>query len=646
MGGMVNVVASPDQAEGRRQVPGGRRARPEAAGRHQRRRVGFVLVAGLALVAACSSPKGAESRGLLTQPVPPRHAGPLSPIASLATAAGLTTSGDPVGVSADFGATDPDIVAVIDVGELSSQTHEPLTVTWSTAPPHGTARVLFAQTVSVASGDVAYAAALNPGRMLLGVYRVDATLAGVHRSAWFIVDDPDGPLGAATPAAGAPAQAATAGPTVEPASYVNEDATTPTVEANATSGMGTAGPPTDGPTGTVTPPSAPTGGTGCQLAINGNPSGTVMVDWSGCPGDDVAISATVNGQTQLVQTAHAADASVPVRVDPCSVDPSIGYGNTSITYAAKVVSGPDSGKSAAPVSGTQSLQSPTDPPSLIPVEYTPEIGSQVDVGEPILLTLEARSAVGIRSVTVTADPGGTVAQQTYRQRPTRCTTAGTDQIVVVPPYRVPSNPPPLVTITAVATDFAGTSKTLDMTYSTRAVWLGTALGDGMQNYGTKLESGVVAGLCTAHWVMNFQVDVPATKAISGAAQASTSLIRCHVVGSYPLPPSFPGGVSTFNVTGSYDGTIFKLQFPPVHTNQAFTLGSLYLIDTNGAGRTTLVLTRTTATRADGNLNLSLGTLGVIGVPVNALNLAASLYCCSPNAGPVRDPTKTPPIFIQ
>jgi len=584
---------------------------------------------------------------LLIQPAPPRHAGPLSPIASLATAAGLTTSGDPVRASADFGATDPDIVAVIDVGDLSTRANEPLTVTWSTASPRGAAHVLFAQTVSVASGDVAYAAALNPGRMLLGLYRVDATLAGVHRSAWFVVDDPNGPLGAPTPTGRAPSAAPTAGPTVEPTGYVLEDATTSTTEPTATApGVGTAGPPTDGPTGTVAPPSTPTGGTGCQLAIIGNPSSTVMVHWADCPGDDVAISATVNGQTQLVQTAHAADASVPVRVDPCSVDPSIGYGNTSITYTARVVSGPDSGKSAAPVSGTQTLQPPpTGPPSLLPIDYTPQVGSQVSGGNDILLSLEAHSANGIRSVIVTAVPGGTLAQQTYGQRPTRCATAGTDQIVVVPPYRVPSNPPPFVTITAVATDFTGQTQTLTASYPTEAVWLGTAIGDGGQNYGSRVGGPVDAGLCTARWVLQFQVNVPASRAISGTAQASTDIIRCTTVGPYPLPPSFPGGVETFKVTGSYDGSVFQLRFPPVHTNQAFGIGGLVLLDTTGTGPTTFVLTRATDTRADGSLDLTLGRLGVLNVPDLALKLAGSLYCCYPDAGPVAQATKTPPIFI-
>jgi hypothetical protein len=581
---------------------------------------------------------------LLAQPPPPLHAGPLAPIASLTTAAGITRSGGLVGATADFEATAPDILAVVDVGYLDGPARETLTVTWSSAPPHGAAQVLFTQRVPVSSGDVAYAAAFNPGRLPLGLYRVGATLAGTKRSAWFVVDDPYGPLGLPTPA---PARTAlSARPTVVTASYVAAGKTPGTATGATAPAVGTAGPPTAGPTGTIAPTSSSLEGTGCELAINGDPSATVFVDWSGCSGDDVAMSATVNGQTQLVQTAHAAQASVPVRVDPCSVDPRIGYGTTTVTYTATVVSGPDKGKSAVPVSGAQTLRPPAGPLSVVPVDYTPDVGSQVSTGDQILLSFEAHSPDGIRSVIVTADPGGTLESQTYRQRPTRCTTTGTDQVVVVRPYTVPPDAPPLITIIAVATDFAGKSETLDLTYPTQAVWLGTALGDGGSNYGSKVGGTVAAGLCKAHWVVEFQVNVPATKAITGAAQASTSLIPCVIVGPYHLPPSFPGGVATFKVTGSYDGSVFKLMFTPVQINQASTIGGLYLLVTHDVGRTTLVLTRTSGTRADGNLDVSMGKLGVLDVPDVTLKLAASLYCCYPDAGPTRQATKTPPIFMH
>jgi len=612
--------------------------------RRPHRRALLALFVGLALAAACSSPSGASrpasGQALLAQAAPPSHAGPLAPIASLVTATAITSNGSPVGASTDFAATVPDIVAVVEVGYLSGA-RQALTVTWSKVPSAGTAQVLFSQRLSVASGDVAYAAAVNPGRLFLGLYRVEASLAGMQASAWFEVDDPYGPLGVPTPA---PVQGRSK---VATASYVAEGAP-PTTETGVTAaGMGSAAAPTAGPTGTVAPPS-PSGGTGCELAIAGDASATAFVEMSGCSGDEVALSATVNGQTQLVQTAHAADATIPVRVDPCSVDPSLGYGATKVTYSATVTSGPDKGKSAV-LSGTQTVEPPTGAPYLILDDNTPDVGSQVSGGDEILLTFEAHSPAGIRSVTVTADPGGTLKSETYDQHPTRCTTIGTDQVVVVPPYTVPADAPPLITITAVATDFAGRSETLVLTYPTEAVWLGTALGDGGSNYGSEPNGVTSAGLCKAHWLIQFQVNVPANKAISGAAQASTSLVPCTVVGPFYLPPSFPGGVDTFKVTGSYDGSVFKLLFDPAQTNEAFTTGGLYLLVTHGVslgGRTMLVLARTSSTRADGDLDLSTGRLGVLDVPVGTLKLAASLYCCYPDAGPTKLATKTPPIFIH
>ncbi len=608
----------------------------------------FALFVGLALVAACSSPSGAArsasraSSGLLAQAAPPSHAGPLGLIASLVAATAITSNGSPVGASADFAATVPDIVAVVDVGYLPGAARQVLTVTWSKVPSPGTAQVLLSQQVSVASGDVAYAAAVNPGRLFLGLYRVEASLAGMQRSAWFEVDDPYGPLGVPAPAPvrAARSKVATAGDVTEGAP--------PTTEAGVTApGMGAAAAPTAGPTGTVAPPSPPTG-TGCELAISGDASATAFVEWSGCSGDDVAVSATVDGQTQLVQTAHAAQASVPVRVDPCSLDPSLSYGATKVTYTATVTSGPDKGKSAV-LSGTQTLEPPTGAPNLIVEDNTPDVGSQVSEGDEILLTFEAHSPAGIRSVTVTADSGGTLTSESYDQHPTRCTTAGTDQVVVVPPYAVPADAPPLITITAVATDFAGRSETLVLTYPTEAVWLGNAVGDGGSNYGTNVNGTISAGLCKARWVLELQVNVPANKAITGAAQASTDLVPCSVVGPFHLPPSFPGGVETFKLTGSYDGSVFGLVFHPAQLNQASTTGGLYLLVTHGVAlgdRTTLVLVRTSSTRADGNLDLSTGQLGVLDVPVGTLKLAASLYCCYPDAGPTKQATKTPPIFIH
>jgi len=380
--------------------------------------------------------------------------------------------------------------------------------------------------------------------------------------------------------------------------------------------------------------------------ITGDPSATVFVDWSGCSGDDVALSATVNGQTQLVQTAHAAQASVPVRVDPCSVDPAIGYGTTTVTYTATVVSGPDKGKSAVPVSGAQTVGPPTGALSVVPVDYTPDVGSQVSAGDQILLSFEAYSPAGVASVTVTADPGGTLESQTYRQRPGRCTTTGTDQVVVARPYTVPADAPPLVTVTAVATDFSGKSETLVLTYPTQAVWLGTVLGDGVSTTYDRVTGHLAVYKCTAHWGINLQGNVPANKAISGAGQAITGGIPCVVVtGEVEGLRPFPGGVATFKVTGSYDGSVFKLMFAPVQTNQAFGIGALYLLEGEGHPAT-LVLVRVSGTKADGDLDLSLGSRGGLAGTVDTLKLSASLFCCYPDAGPTRKATKTPPIFMH
>jgi hypothetical protein len=507
---------------------------------------------------------------------------------------------------------------------------------------------MFSQHLRVVSGDVIYAAALNPGRLRLGLYRIDATLAGAHQSAWFVVNDPIGAL-----AAPASAQTSTpAGTTATTASYVEDDDASTTDGTGTPTGVGMAETPTSGPTGTVAPPSAPTSGPGCQPEINGDASGTVYVEWTACAGDDIGITATVNGKTELVQTAHAADADIPVRVDPCSIDPSVGYGGTPVSYTATVLLGPDKGKSAT-VSGTQTLDAPTNPPKLVPVNYNPALESQVGEGDQILLSFEAQSAVGIRSVTVTG-PGGTLKQATYTKQPTRCTAKGTDQIVVVPPYTVPANPPAIITITAVATDFAGRSTTVVLQYPTEAVWLGLARGPGTAKLASQEDPGDYGGLCTAQWTMYLEVGISAKKAVSGDAQATTQSIPCVVIGPDFDPITIPGGVSTFKVTGTYDGKTFRLMFPPVQTNEAYAAGSMFLLDTNGTGNfggytpATFVFVRKYADFAPAKPPLDVigpGVEGGTSLALDELKLEGDLICCSPDAGPTIQATKTPPIFI-
>jgi hypothetical protein len=86
-------------------------------------------------------------------------------------------------------------------------------------------------------------------------------------------------------------------------------------------------------------------------------------------------------------------------------------------------------------------------------------------------------------------------------------------------------------------------------------------------------------------------------------------------------------------------------FAPVRTNQAFGIGALYLLEGEGHPAT-LVLVRVGGTKADGDLDLSLGSRGGLAGTVDTLKLSASLFCCYPDAGPTSRATKTPPIFMH
>src|SRR4029077_229309 len=86
--------------------------------------------------------------------------------------------------------------------------------------------------------------------------------------------------------------------------------------------VGDGGPPGGGPNGVIPPPApAPAAAGGCQLAITGDASSTVLVDVSSCTGDTIEVSVDVDGHTKVFGTLNAADITSPLGGNPCSVDP-------------------------------------------------------------------------------------------------------------------------------------------------------------------------------------------------------------------------------------------------------------------------------------------------------------------------------------
>jgi hypothetical protein len=560
----------------------------------------------------------------------------------LVTAPGIDVHGSAVHATSDFAAESPDVVAVVEVGGLPGRS-APLTVSWYQTQANRTERLLFTHRLDVAPGDHAYSVGASTGRLALGLYRVEASLSGKRLEAPFMVYEP---LDVMVPSSGTPGSGAAATPTTSVVP-VQPNLSLPASESggvmltadNSGPPVGDGGPPVSGPNGVIPPPSpAPASAGGCQLAITGDVSLAVLVDVTSCNGDAIEVSGDVDGHTKVLGTLNAADATIPVGGNPCSVDPNLGFDPVPITYTAKVVRGPDLGKSAT-LSGVSTGQAASAPPKLILSRANPEQSSQVAAGQAILMVFQAESDSGIESLKVTRDPGGVVvADQRFGQgaAPTRCKPDRNFQYVAATDT-VPDNPAPILTYTAVVQDFAGRSQSLTIEYPTEAVWVGRAFGPGLH---------VTPPLhCDTNWnVQPIEVAVSQKNDLSGSAIASTpGLVGCPRADENGLNK----GTVSFQVGGTYDGTTFRLHFQVTGFTGAPGNGSISVL--YQPTLLTVVVTRTSDKQATGTIDVIGACPGVTAADCSwHLTMEIWLTCCGPYAGPIAPPAPIlkPPIYLQ
>jgi hypothetical protein len=497
------------------------------------------------------------------------------------------------------------VVAVAEVGVVPGGSAS-LTVSWFQLQPNGAERALFTHRLHVATGDHVYSVGASTGRFAVGLYLVVASLGGARLQTPFMVSEPTFVLTA----------------------------------AGSGSSVGEGGPPLSGSSGVVSPPTpAPAASGGCQLGITGDASSTVYIDVTSCAGDTVEVSVDVDGHDKVLGTFAAADALLPYGGNPCIADPTLGFDPVPIIYTATIVKGSDRGTSASITGTTAAVTTP--PPGLVLASSSPQDGAQVVPGQGISMTFQAKSDVGIQSIIVTRSPGGgVVADQHFAQgaKPTRCNPNRNLESAIATDT-VPADPPPVLSYTTVARDFAGRTTTLTIEFPTETVWVGVAFGPGI---------GLpTADYCAANWnISPIFVAVSPKKGLSGSADASTpGIVSCpEPVADYAHGRN--QGSITLGVRGTYDGTTFRLQFQPGVVTGALGNGSIEVLLRPTPA--TVVVSRTGDKQAEGTFDLTEACPGVSATICSwHLTLQISLTCCFPYAGPIAPPPQilSPPIYI-
>ena len=403
-------------------------------------------------------------------------------------------------------------------------------------------------------------------------------------------------------------------------------------------------PPAPGNSGTApgdAPATPATTAKGCAISVA--PPGTddsggslVWAQAAGCTGDQIIL--VVNGNNHEVDVGlRGPDFTYPYNTDPCALNAAPTQALT-VTYTMKVTSGPDASMTSAPYTGKTTPGPSTDVPPNALVVGSPPDGSLVHPGSNISLAVTGIDDIGVTAITVTADPGGTLAnrQFTPRVQPSAChPTQDREQLKKVH-YRVPADVGNEVIFTVSVTDTAGHQQTVALEYPTKIVWAGNlhAIGRG----------SVPGDSCQTTWNLDFRVTLGPKNAVTGEGVAHDNGIQgCRFV----TGGARVGGTISFKVTGTYDGKTFTLQFVPTSIIAQIDWGitGLHLLATPSP-MTIEVKQASSIRHADGtvdrdnagNVENSVGTASLHGF--------VNMDCCYPNAGPSDSPTSAPTPGFQ
>jgi hypothetical protein len=201
----------------------------------------------------------------------------------------------------------------------------------------------------------------------------------------------------------------------------------------------------------------------------------------------------------------------------------------------------------------------TDGPKL-KTSSVPKKGTRVKTGDTIKVTITASERyedghkswpTGVRSIQLLANDGK-VADKDYGMRPPPC-----ERRTEVMTYIVPSKPPPIVRLHALAEDAVGNQNGEDGDFPTVDVWTGIMHSETTGNYGP-------AGICTGEsWDNELRLLVGGDGEVTGKATGHlVSMPKCSGSGFHNDWAARQGKNAAYDVAGRLIGQQFDLVFTP------------------------------------------------------------------------------------
>lgn len=369
-------------------------------------------------------------------------------------ASSIDDKGNPVNPRFTFPPAEQQITALVQVG----QTEGALTVTWYQKTDDDKDRKLFEHQIQVKGYDRAFSTGKNPGPMLAaGSYKVVASIFTETKTVEFDI---------ARPKASSQNRPDSANALIEKIAWYDSPQD------------GTAAPADSGASGQV-PVAGPSGA--LPKTEQSNDTIFSLCDSEGSPCDKDSVADTVgvysfvlrhgggevkvydaNGGRLIGSYRYANAATAVFEVDPCwsggSDVPGTKLAFMAVLQGISAVSGEETARNL-----TISLGDDTLAPR-VHVISTPARGSRVKPGDKINLKVDAselRSGgpwqTGVKMVQVTALPGGQVGEPWVNSASPLAQKCGqkTWEQNYEATYTVPSNPPPLIKICALAEDYVG-----------------------------------------------------------------------------------------------------------------------------------------------------------------------------------------------
>lgn len=367
-------------------------------------------------------------------------------ILGIIPAVDIGEDGQPVEPGFIFSPDTPKITIVAHAGEVTGSTMD---LKWFQVTDAGEVE-LFTHSVELASFEAAYSVGTNPGTLLAGTYRVDATFETETSSTTFEVEAPESEAAIAL-SAGAGAR-----------------------EASAIGQGTTSGPPEPGASGTMPTPTAGVGEHGPEVELvvyapvvpgRPGPPGIPVGFRAHLPGGngDVDVLASMGGNTRLVRYPLAAGQELVA--DELDFNPCVHPGGSDLpgTLAEFSVNIFRTGDTVAAHEKIATTLGPDTTKPVVTIISEPHDGSRVEPGDEIVLdaqALEQRDGPtwqeGLNSFKLIARPGGQVGDLIR-------STAGSPQpcdskqwtLELQATYTVPDDAPAVIKICGEALDFAG-----------------------------------------------------------------------------------------------------------------------------------------------------------------------------------------------